>query len=87
MAVEPLKWRRMYAAAALAGAALGLVVALGLLPAIPPQLTGWLESLDNRTVGMLVTILGGALVGLALAAVAHLGVAWQLRHRFGPRND
>jgi len=66
---------------ALAGAALGLLVVLGLLPAIPPQVTAWLESFDNKAVAVLVTILGGALIGLALTAVAHLGVRWQLRQR------
>lgn len=83
---DNLRWRRMYAWAALGGAAVGLLVLLGLFPAIPPQVTAWLDSADS-TEALLVPTLGGALVGLALAAVAHLGVVWQLRRRSGPRTD
>ena len=84
---EPTNWPRLYGAAALAGADLGLVVALRLLPAIPPQVTAWLESFDSRAVAILVSILCGTLIGLALTAVAQLGVVLQLRHRSGPRSD
>jgi hypothetical protein len=83
---QDTRWGRLYAAAALAGAAVGLLVALRLLPAIPSQVTTWMNSVD-RTTAALVPILGGALVGLALTGVAHLGVVWQLRHRSGPRTD
>jgi hypothetical protein len=72
-------WRRLYAAAAVAGGGLGLLVALGALPAIPHQVATSLRSFDDPSSAWIVSIIGGALIGLALAAVAHLGVAWQLR--------
>ena len=72
-------WRRLYSAAFLAGAGLGLLVALGALPAIPHQVTGWLGGFQDRWVASFLAVLGGALIGLALAAAAHLGVLWQLR--------
>jgi hypothetical protein len=84
---EPTNWPRLYAAAALAGAALGVVVALKLLPAIPSQVTAWLESFESRAVAILVSILCGTFFALALTAMAHLGVILQLRHRSGPRSD
>ena len=77
---KQFNWRRLYAVATLAGAALGILLALGALPALPDQLTTWMHSLDDE-VSLLVPVLGGAAVGLALAAVAHLGVRWQLRQR------
>ena len=76
---EPTNWPRLYRGAALAGAVLGLLVALRLLPAIPPQVIAWLESFDSSALAILTSILAGALVGLVLTAVAHFGVAWQLR--------
>jgi hypothetical protein len=39
-----------------------------------------MSSVDDKVV-VLVLVVGGALMGLALAAVAHLGVLWQLRRR------
>jgi hypothetical protein len=75
-----LNWPRLYLAATLAGAALGLLVALGVLPEIPDQLTDWLRTVD-KMVGVSVLLLGGAAVGFVLAVVAHLGVRWQLRQR------
>ena len=69
-------WRRLYAAAALAGAGVGVLLALGLLPATPHQVTAWIRRVDNK---VLVPVISGALVGLTLTAVAHLGVRWQLR--------
>jgi len=77
-------WRHLYAAASLAGAGLGLLVALGALPAIPRQVTAWIDSFDTKWVAVLVSLTTGALFGLAFAAVAHLGVTWQLRRRSGP---
>jgi hypothetical protein len=82
---DALKWRSLYAAVALAGAGVGVLLVLGLLPAIPPQVTTWMHTLDGE-LAVLVPILGGALVGLALAAVAHLGVVWQLHQRSKPGN-
>ena len=80
---EATNWRHLYAAAALAGAGVGLLVVLGVLPAIPHQLTTWFRDTD-KLVAWLVSLTGGALVGLALTAVAHLGVIWQLRRRSKP---
>ena len=78
--LEQLRWGRLYAAATLAGASLGLVVLLGLLPSIPTQLTSWIRSADAE-VAVLTLVLGGALIGFTLTAVAHLGVRWQLSRR------
>jgi hypothetical protein len=74
-------WRQLYAAASLAGAAFGVLVALGALPAIPQQVTAWIYSFDSTWVAVLVSLTCGALFGLALAAIAQLGVTWQLRRR------
>jgi hypothetical protein len=87
MTGEPLKWGWLYTAAVLAGAGAGLFVVLGLFPATPPQLTAWIRGFENEIVALLLILLAGALIGLALAAVAHLGVIWQLRRRSGPRSD
>jgi hypothetical protein len=84
---EPLKWHRLYAAAALAGAGAGLFVVLGLFPATPPQVTAWIQGFENEAVAWLLILVAGALIGLALAAVAHIGVTLQLRRRSGPRTD
>ena len=84
---ESTNWLRLYAATALAGALLGVVVALGLLPAIPPQVRSWLQGFESRVVAMVVSMLGGILFAIALTAVAHLGVTLQLRRRSGPRTD
>ena len=74
------RWGRLYAAATLAGAGVGLLVLLGMLPSTPPQLTSWIRSVDPE-VAFLTLILGGALIGFTLTAVAHLGVRWQLSRR------
>ena len=80
-----LNWVRLYAAATLAGAGLGILVILGALPGTPQQLTSWIQSVDAE-VAILVVVLGCAVMGFALTAVAHLGVRWQLRRqsRFDP---
>jgi hypothetical protein len=83
---EPTNWRRLYATVGLAGALVGLLVVLRRFPAIPAQVTTWMDSV-GKTTAVLVLILGGALVGLMLTAVAHLGVVLQLRRRSGPRTD
>ena len=80
---EATNWRHLYAAAALAGAGLGLLVVLGALPATPHQVTTWIHGAD-KSVAWLVSLTTGALVGLALSAVAHLGVIWQFRRRSKP---
>jgi hypothetical protein len=80
---EATNWGHLYAAAALAGAGVGLLAVLGALPATPHQLTTWIRGAD-KLVAWIVLLSGGALVGLALTAVAHLGVIWQLRRRGKP---
>ena len=77
-------WPRLYTGAAVAGAGVGLLVALEALPAIPLQVTAWVRSFDNKLVALLLPLTGGALFGLALAAVAQLGVVLQLRRRSKP---
>jgi hypothetical protein len=84
---KPEHWPRLYAAAALAGAVLGVLVGFELLPAIPPQVTAFLRRLGDKLIAVLVSVAGGAVAGLALAAVAHLGVVWQLRRRGKSRVD
>lgn len=81
--IDPLNWGRLYLAATLAGAFLGVLVVLGAVPDTPEQLTTWMRGVDHE-VAVLVVVLGGAAMGLALAAVAHLGVRWQLRRRSRP---
>ena len=78
--LEQLRWGRLYAAATLAGACLGLVVLLGLLPSLPENLTSWIRSVDHE-IAVLTLVLGGALVGFTLCAIAHFGVRWQLSRR------
>jgi hypothetical protein len=65
---DQTNWPRLYATAVLLGAGFGLLSSLGLLPA-GPELPA------------VVTIGGGALTGLVLAAAAHVGVRLQLRRR------
>jgi hypothetical protein len=77
---QPLNWRRLYAAATLVGAGLGVLLVLGIIPKIPDRLAPWTRGVDHA-VAMLMIVLGCAVVALALAAVAHLGVHWQLRRR------
>ncbi len=84
---QQTRWGWLYAAAALAGAGAGLFVVLGLFPATPPQVTAWIRGFENEFVALLLVLVSGALIGLALAAVAHLGVILQLRRRSGPRTD
>jgi hypothetical protein len=65
--------------ATLAGATLGVLLALGALPAVPQQVTTWVRSADNKVVPLLALVAGGALIGLSVTAVAHVGIRWQLR--------
>jgi hypothetical protein len=81
---EATNWRRLYIAATLAGAGVGVLLVLGVLPVVPQQLTTWVGTVNSKAVALLTPIAGGALIGFALAAVAHLGVRWQLRQRSKP---
>jgi hypothetical protein len=69
---EQTDWPRLYATAVLLGAGFGLLSSLGLLPSAPD----W---------PALVAIPGGVLMGVLLAAAAHLGVRLQLRRRSSRR--
>jgi hypothetical protein len=84
---EPIRWHRLYTGAALAGAGAGLFVALGIFPATPDQVIAWVRSFDDHLIGLIAAMLFGAVIGLTLTAVAHLGVRWQLRRRSGPGSD
>jgi hypothetical protein len=74
-------WPRLYAVAALLGAGFGLLLSLGALPSAPDWPEGWGLPATGRIRTIVMPIAGGALVGLVLAAVAHLGVRYQLRRR------
>ena len=65
---ERTNWPGLYAIGGLLGAVFGLLGSLGILPSAPD----W---------PALVSIAGGAIMGLILAAAAHLGVTLQLRRR------
>jgi hypothetical protein len=87
MPSDTTNWRQLYVAATLAGAGLGVLLFVGALPAVPHRLTTWIDSVNNRAVALLVSVAGGAVIGCALAAIAHLGVRWQLRQRSKPGAD
>jgi hypothetical protein len=72
--------------ATLLGAGFGLLLSLGVLPSAPDWPAGWGVNATNRWSAIVVPVAGGALVGLVLAAAAHLGVRLQLRRgsRRGP---
>ena len=72
-------WPRLYAMAALAGAAFGLLLSAGGLPSAPDWPEEWSMAATSSVMVLLVPVAGGALIGLVLAAVAHLGVRTQLR--------
>lgn len=78
---ERTNWPRLYATAALLGAGFGLLLSLGALPSAPDWPTGWGMDSPGRMAMIVVPIAGGAVVGLVLAAAAHLGVRIQLRRR------
>jgi hypothetical protein len=66
-------WAQLYGIAAAIGGLFGLLVALGLLPVA--------DGRGDPFAGRLLAVAGGVAVGVLLAAVAHLGVRWQLRRR------
>lgn len=65
---ERTNWRGLYGVAAVLGGGVGFLGSLGVLPSAPH----WPP---------LVSIAGGVVIGVALAAAAHLGVTLQLRRR------
>jgi hypothetical protein len=79
--LDPTNWPRLYAVAALLGAGFGLLLSLGALPSAPDWPAEWGVPATGRIRTIVMPIAGGAIVGLVLAAVAHLGVRYQLRRR------
>jgi hypothetical protein len=78
---ERTNWPRLYATAALLGAGFGLLLSLGALPSAPEWPSAWGMEPAGRMATIVVPIAGGGLVGVVLAAAAHLGVRLQLRRR------
>ncbi len=78
---ERTNWPRLYAGAVLLGAGFGLLLSLGVLPSAPEWPADWAMDSTSRVSTIVVPVAGGALVGLILAAAAHLGVRLQLRRR------
>lgn len=66
-------WGQLYLIAAAVGGLFGILVALGFLPVA--------NGPNDPFAGRLLSVAGGVATGLVLAAVAHLGVRWQLRRR------
>jgi hypothetical protein len=62
-------------------------LSLGALPSAPDWPSSWGMEPTSRMITLVVPLVGGALVGLVLAAAAHIGVRLQLRRRSGVRTD
>ena len=73
-------WPRLYATAVLLGAGFGLLLSLAAPPSAPDWPAEWGQA-SSRILTIVVPVAGGAVVGLVLAAAAHLGVTLQLRRR------
>lgn len=80
---EHTNWPRLYATAVSLGAGFGLLLSLGVPPSAPDWPGQWSVGPTSRIAAIVVPTTGGALVGLVLAAAAHIGVRLQLRR--GPR--
>jgi hypothetical protein len=78
MLSETTNWPRLYAAAALAGAVVGVLWVAGVLPGPLDATPGGGRRVGGGIVAVLAPVAGGTLLGLALAAVAQLGIRWQL---------
>ncbi len=74
-------WPRLYAMATLIGAGFGLLLSLGGLPSAPDWPAGWGPQDTGPITAIVLPVACGVLVGLVLAAAAHLGVRLQLRRR------
>jgi hypothetical protein len=72
-------WPRLYATAALAGAAAGFLLGMGALPSAPDWPDYWETGMRSGIAALLVPLAGGSLIGLLLAGAAHLAVRTQLR--------
>jgi hypothetical protein len=84
---ERTNWSRVYALGVILGAGFGLLLSLGVLPSAPDWPPEWELVPAGRVASIVVPVAGGSLVGLALAAVAHLGVRFQLRRQSDRRID
>ena len=80
---ERTNWPRLYALAVLLGAGFGILLSIGVLPSAPDWPAEWDLVPTGRMASIVVPVAGGALVGLGLAGVAHLGVRYQLRRGAG----
>ena len=81
---EHTNWPRLYATAVSLGAGVGLLLSLDILPSAPDWPGQWDMDPTSRIATIVVPAAGGALVGLVLAAAAHLGVRLQFRRRPRP---
>lgn len=79
--LDTTNWPRLYATAALIGAGFGILLGVGALPSAPEWPQEWGMERPGGIGGIVVAVGGGALIGVVLAAVAHLGVRHQLRRR------
>jgi hypothetical protein len=77
------RWPRLYATGILAGAGVGLFLSLAGSPAAPDWPGDWSANETSRWNAIVYPIAGGVVVGLILAAAAHLGAILQLRRRSG----
>jgi hypothetical protein len=84
---ETTNWWRLYSVAVLIGAGSGLLLSIGALPSAPEWPADWGVESPNLVGAILVPVTAGAVVGLVLAAAAHLGVRYQLRRRSKPGGD
>lgn len=81
---QTTNWPRLYATAAAVGAGFGLLLSMGGPPLAPDWPAEWSAETTSLAATLLVPMACGALIAVALVAVAHLGVRWQLRRRPGP---
>jgi hypothetical protein len=77
------RWPTLYATGLLAGAGVGLLLSLAGSPAAPDWPTDWSVNETSRWNAIVYPVAGGAVVGLLLAAAAHVGMLLQLRRRSG----
>ena len=78
---ERTNWPRLYALAVLLGAGFGLFLSFAAPSSAPDWPAEWEAHTSSRMLTIGVPVAGGAMMGLVLAAAAHLGVTFQLRRR------